>query len=171
MMAITVHEVAPGHFAHSRALRHAPGQVRRTLIGAAFAEGWAHYAEEMVLGEGFRSDDARYAAGGALEALCRVTRLTCAIGLHSGAMDVSEATRRFQSRAFLSEAVARSEAQRGTFDPRYGIYTWGKWEILRAREQAKREWGAGFSLRRFHDALLDLGSPPLGLLGTAVARG
>ena len=39
------------------------------------------------------------------------------------------------------------------------------------REQARKEWGAGFSLRRFHSAMMELGSPPLGLLGTAVARG
>jgi len=171
MPAITVHEVAPGHFAHSRALRHARGEVRRSLFGGAFVEGWAHYTEEMMLEEGFRADDPRYAAGVALEALCRVTRLACAIGLHTGAMDVAEATRRFQSHAHLSEAVARSEAQRGTFDPGYGMYTWGKWEILRTREQAQLAWGGAFTVRRFHDALLTLGSPPLGLLGTAVERG
>lgn len=171
MLAITVHEVSPGHFAHGRALRRASSPVRRTLIGAAFAEGWAHYAEEMMLEEGFRSDSARYAAGVALEALCRVTRLACAIGLHTGAMDVAEAARRFESHAFLSPATSRSEAQRGTFDPGYGMYTWGKWEILRVRDEARRSWGSGYSTRRFHDALLALGSPPLGLLGTAVLRG
>ncbi|HVQ86952.1 MAG TPA: DUF885 family protein [Actinomycetes bacterium] len=171
MMAITVHEVAPGHFAHSRALRRAPGDIRRTLYSNAFAEGWAHYTEEMLLEEGYRADDPRYAAGVALEALCRVTRLSCAIGLHTGQLTVAEATKRFQSDAFLSEAAARSEAQRGTFDPTYGIYTWGKWEILRTREEAKQAWGSNFSLRRFHDALLELGSPPIGLLSTAVSRG
>ncbi|HVQ18925.1 MAG TPA: DUF885 family protein [Actinomycetes bacterium] len=171
MLAITVHEVAPGHFAHSRALRRASGDVRRSLCGAAFAEGWAHYTEELMLEVGFRSGDPRYAAGVALEALCRLTRLTSAIGLHTGAMDVAEATQRFQSVAMMSEAVARSEAQRGTFDPGYGMYTWGKWEILRRREEARRAWGGEFSLRRFHDAMLELGSPPLGLLGTAVERG
>ena len=39
------------------------------------------------------------------------------------------------------------------------------------RERARREWGAAFSLKRFHTAMLALGSPPLGLLGTAVERG
>jgi hypothetical protein len=52
--AITTHEVAPGHFAHGRALRHAPTDVRRSLIGAGFAEGWAHYGEELMLEDGFR---------------------------------------------------------------------------------------------------------------------
>ncbi len=171
MMAITVHEVAPGHFAHSRALRRTTGDIRRTLFSGAFTEGWAHYTEEMMWEEGYRADDPRYAAGLALEALCRVTRLTCAMGIHSGAMDVAEATRRFESDAFLSKAAARSEAQRGTFDPTYGVYTWGKWEIMRIREQARSVWGADFTLRRFHDALLRLGAPPIGLLGTAIAQG
>ena len=46
--AITVHEVALGHFAHGRALRRAAGDVRRTLHSLAFVEGWAHYAELAV---------------------------------------------------------------------------------------------------------------------------
>src|SRR6266566_2996871 len=36
--AITVHEVAPGHFAHGRYLRRVTGDVRRTLLSAAFIE-------------------------------------------------------------------------------------------------------------------------------------
>ena len=71
----------------------------------------------------------------------------------------------------MPEATARSEARRGTFDPTYGIYTWGKWLILDAREDARKVWGDDFSLRRFHDALLELGSPPLGLVGEAVRSG
>jgi len=169
--AVTAHEVAPGHFAHGRALRHAPTDVRRTLIGAGFGEGWAHYGEELMLDEGFRADDARYQIGVAVEALVRVIRLSCAIGIHTGAMTVDDATASFESDALMPEATARSEARRGTFDPTYGIYTWGKWVILDARESAQDAWGDGFSLRRFHDALLELGSPPLGLVNAAVTRG
>lgn len=168
LAAVTAHEVAPGHFAHGRALRHAPTEVRRSLVSAGFAEGWAHYGEELMLEEGFRADDPRFQIGVALEALVRVTRLACAIGLHTGAMDVGEATARFVDDALMPEATARSEAQRGTFDPSYGVYTWGKWAILDAREEARRQWGAEFSLRRFHDALMRLGSPPLGMVGAAV---
>jgi hypothetical protein len=169
--AVTAHEVAPGHFAHGRALRHAPSDVRRSLMGAGFAEGWAHYGEELMLDEGFRADDPRFQIGVALEALVRVTRLSCAIGLHTGVMAVDDATAAFMANALIPEATARSEARRGTFDPTYGIYTWGKWTILDAREDARRQWGDGFSLRRFHDALMELGSPPLGLVGEAVRAG
>ena len=57
--AITVHEVAPGHFSHHQALRRARGDVRRTLFSSAFVEGWAHYAEELCVEEGFLADDPR----------------------------------------------------------------------------------------------------------------
>jgi len=43
--------------------------------------------------------------------------------------------------------------------------------IMDLRERARKDWGAGFTLLRFHAALMELGSPPLGLLGTAIERG
>ena len=168
---ITVHEVAPGHFSHGRALRHVTSEVRRTLHSSAFIEGWAHYAEELCVEEGFGADDPRIPIGVWLEALVRVTRLACAIGVHTAGMRIDEAARRFEADTHLSGPGARSEARRATFDPTYGRYTWGKLEILKLRERARKDWGAGFTLQRFHKAMLDLGSPPLGLLPTAVDRG
>jgi len=169
--AITVHEVAPGHFSHHQALRRAPGPVRRTLSSSAFVEGWAHYAEELSVEEGFLGDDPRFAIGVWLEALVRVTRLACALGVHTAGWTVAEAAARFEADTHLAGSAALSEARRATFDPTYGRYTWGKLEIMRLRDQARSAWGASFSLQRFHRALLDLGSPPLGLVGTALERG
>ncbi len=167
--AITVHEVAPGHFSHGIALRHAPTEPRRIFGSNAFVEGWAHYVEEVAVEEGFHAEDPRYVIGVAIEALLRVTRLACAIGLHADGMTVTEAARRFEQDAFLAGPGAMSEARRGTFDPTYGRYTWGKLEIVALREQARQQWGAEFDLPRFHAAMLDLGAPPLGLLHHALA--
>ena len=169
--AITVHEVAPGHFSHSRALRRASSPVRRILHSPAFVEGWAHYAEEVCVEEGFSRDDPRFAIGVWLEALVRVTRLACAIGVHTDGMTVAGAVRRFETDTHLAGRAALAEAQRACYDPTYGRYTWGKLVILALRDRARTEWGAGFTLRRFHTALLELGAPPLGLLGTAVEQG
>src|SRR6266496_1912649 len=169
--AITLHEVAPGHFAHGRCLRRVTGDVRRTLHSEAFVEGWAHYAEELCLDEGFRDGDPRFAVGVAVEALQRVTRLAVSIGLHSGSMTVDDAVARFESDAFIRGSAARAEATRATFDPTYGRYTWGKLEILALRERARATWGAAYSHQRFHAALLALGSPPLGLIGHALDGG
>jgi hypothetical protein len=168
---ITVHEVAPGHFSHGRAIRRASTEVRRTLHSEAFVEGWAHYSEELCVEEGFCGDDPRFAIGVWLEALVRVTRLACAIGVHTAGMTVEEGARRFEADTHISGQAALSEANRATFDPTYGRYTWGKLEITALREKARAAWGPEFSLLRFHTALLDLGSPPLGLLDTAVRRG
>ena len=166
--AITVHEVAPGHFAHGRRLRQAGTDVRRTLHSLAFVEGWAHYGEEVCVEEGFRADDPRFAAGVALEALQRVTRLAVSIGTHAGTMTVADGAARFEADAFCYGPAARAESSRATFDPTYGRYTWGKLEILRLRDQARARWGAGFSLQCFHDRLLRLGAPPLGLMADAL---
>jgi Bacterial protein of unknown function (DUF885) len=168
---ITVHEVAPGHFSHGRALRRAPTQVRRVLQSSAFVEGWAHYAEELCVEEGLLADDPHFAIGVWLEALVRVTRLACAIGVHTAGMTVEEGARRFEADTHLAGPAALSEARRATFDPTYGRYTWGKLVIMDLREQARKAWGAGFTLHRFHSAMMELGSPPLGLLSTAVERG
>lgn len=166
---ITAHEVAPGHFTHCRSLRVAPTPVRRILAGATFIEGWAHYAEELFVEDGFHADDPRFAIGVAVEALIRVTRFACAIGIHTGAMTVDDAAARFGTDGFLAGPAARSEAMRGTFDPTYGRYTWGKLAIRDLRTQARRLWGADYTDLRLHTALMELGSPPLGLIGTAVS--
>jgi hypothetical protein len=168
---ITVHEVAPGHFSHGRAIRHAPTPVRQALHSEAFVEGWAHYCEELCVEEGFCADDPRFAIGVWLEALVRVTRLACAIGLHTAGQTVADCARRFETDTHLAGQAALSEATRASFDPTYGRYTWGKLEIIDLREKARQAWGAEFSLLRFHSAMLALGSPPLGLLGTALRRG
>ncbi len=169
--AITVHEVAPGHFSHARAMRRAPTVVRQILPSETFIEGWAHYAEELCVEQDFGAGDPRFAIGVWLEALIRVTRLACAIGVHTAGMTVTEAAGLFAAQTHIFGEAALSEARRATFDPTYGRYTWGKLEIMALRERAGRQWGADFTLKRFHTAMLDLGSPPIGLLGTAVERG
>lgn len=169
--AITVHEVTPGHYAHGRALRRLTSDARRLVTSSAFIEGWAHYAEELFVEEGFRADDPRYAIGVYVEALIRVTRLAVSIGMHTSAMSVPEATARFEADAFQRGPSARAEAERATFDPTYGRYTMGKLAILDARDLARRTWGAGYSHRRFHDALMAAGAPPLGLLEQALEHG
>lgn len=166
--SITVHEVTPGHYAHGRALRGVPSDVRRSLASQAFVEGWAHYSEELYAEQRFRDGDPHYVIGMCVEALLRATRLYCSVGLHTGGMTVEDATARFEAVAFLRGTAAVGEARRGTYDPTYGRYTLGKLEIGRVRGRATESWGSGYTHRRFHDTLLALGMPPIGLLERAV---
>ena len=64
--------------------------------------------------------------------------------------------------------AARAEAERAGYDPTYGRYTWGRLEIISLRDEAQARWGSRYSHRRFHDALLALGAPPLGLMDDAL---
>ena len=165
--AVTLHEVAPGHFSHGRALRRVTSEARSTLLSHGFAEGWAHYGEELALELGFRAGDPLVQAGVAIEALVRVTRLRVAIGVHTGALTVAEGAAAFTQDAGLQGPAALSEARRATYDPTYGHYTWGKLELLALRDRARQR--PGFDLCRFHTDLLALGSPPLGLMDAALA--
>jgi uncharacterized protein (DUF885 family) len=61
----------------------------------------------------------------------------------------------------LEEASARREAERGTFDPTYLVYTIGKLMLLKLRQDYKQQQGKAFSLRTFHDTLLGNGSAPV----------
>jgi uncharacterized protein (DUF885 family) len=50
-------------------------------------------------------------------------------------------------------------ARRGTSDPTYLVYTLGKHEILKLRDEYLKRTGG--SLKAFHDDLLRTGYPPL----------
>ena len=66
----------------------------------------------------------------------------------------------FRDEAFLEEATARREAERGTFDPTYLVYSIGKLMMLKLRRDYKEQQGAKFSMRAFHDAVLAQGNAP-----------
>jgi hypothetical protein len=56
-------------------------------------------------------------------------------------------------------------------EPTYTRYGVGKFFFLDLREAAKRAWGPGFTLERFHTELLSLGSPPLAPVAEALGLG
>jgi uncharacterized protein (DUF885 family) len=161
----SIHEAYPGHFVQGVWLRQVPSKVRRdgAFAPGTYVEGWAHYTEQMMLEEGFGADDPKMRLGQLAEALLRLCRFNVAIRMHVKGMTVAEATKFFMDNGFLEEPVARAEAMRGTFDPGYLVYTVGKLEILKLREDVKRARGASFSLKAFHDELLRNGQAPLSL--------
>ena len=70
---------------------------------------------------------------------------------------VEQGVRFFREAAFLEEGSARREAERGTFDPGYGVYALGKLMLLKLRQDVKTQQGQRFSLKAFHDGVLGLG--------------
>lgn len=163
---ISIHEVYPGHFTHH--LHNKYGRslplANRVATSYAFTEGWAHYAEEMVLAAGYGQDQLNLQLTQLLEALVRNCRYVCSIRMHTQEMTVDQATKFFMDNAFMAEHPARREALRGTFDPGYLNYTLGKLMIMKLAKDLQQEQGAAFSLKGFHDELLSYGAPALPLL-------
>src|SRR5262249_40059096 len=96
------------------------------------------------------------------EALNRLCRFVNGIRLHTRAdWGTEDGTAFFREKAWMTDAVARAESERGTFDPFYLRYTLGKKLILDLREECRRALGSRFSLKAFHDALLGCGSAPM----------
>jgi uncharacterized protein (DUF885 family) len=157
--------VFPGHFLHYQHLRQVESKLRKSILfsSTALVEGWAHYCEQMMLDEGFRKNEPGVRLGQIAEALIRLCRFIVGIRLHCEDLSVEQGVRFFKEEAFLEEATARREAERGTFDPAYILYTAGKLMILKMREDYKTQAGNAYSLRRFHDELLGSGTVPVWL--------
>ncbi|WP_044987050.1 DUF885 domain-containing protein [Sorangium cellulosum] len=164
LLSTTVHEVYPGHFVQGLWVNRAPTEAQRMFESYSFVEGWAHYAEQMMIEQGFGKEDPQSRLGQLADALLRNCRVVVSLGVHAEGMGLDEAERRFVDDCAQDRATAREQALRATFDPGYFAYTLGKLQILKLREEAKAAQGAAFSLRRFHDALLAHGSPPLPLI-------
>ena len=170
LRVISIHEVYPGHYVHNLHNRHGRGLplINRVATSYAFTEGWAHYTEEMMLETEYGRDNPALWLTQLLEALVRNCRYLCSLGMHTQGMTVDEATEFFQAHAYMEEHPARQEALRGTFDPGYLNYTLGKLMLLKLRQDWRRQEGSDYTLRRFHDAALSWGAPPVPLLREAM---
>jgi uncharacterized protein (DUF885 family) len=165
LWSISIHEVYPGHFLHYQHLRRVDSKARKSILfaPASFVEGWAHYCEEMMLDAGFGRQDYGIKLGQLAESLIRLARFIVCIKLHTEDMSVEQGVRFFREEAFMEEASARREAERGTFDPTYLVYSVGKLMLLKLRQDYKAQQGKSFSLKSFHDTLLGQGTAPFWL--------
>ncbi|MDP9066301.1 MAG: DUF885 domain-containing protein [Pseudomonadota bacterium] len=173
LLFTSVHEVWPGHFLQFLHSNANPSKLEALWVGYAFAEGWAHYCEEMMVEEGLGKDDPEKHIGQLTDALLRDVRLLSAIGLHTGGMTVAQSEKMFREQAFQDPGNARQQAARGTYDPAYLNYTLGKLMIRKLRTdwlQKTQPPGAAPGAddhsrwHEFHDTFLSYGGPPIPLL-------
>jgi len=171
LLFTSVHEVWPGHFLqflHTNALK---SPLPKAYIGYAYAEGWAHYAEEMMWEEGLGNGDPEVQIGMLGNALKRNARFLSAIGLHTKGMTLEQSRKLFLDEAYQNEGESEQQAARGAYDPEYLNYTMGKLMIRRLRSDWCATRGGADSKpcwRQFHDAFLDHGGPPIPLVRGAM---
>lgn len=162
---ISAHEVYPGHFTNFTIDRELKlSLTRRLSFSSEFAEGWAHYDEQMVVDQGWGNGDPHVRLAQLEEALLRECRYVVGVKLHTAGWTLKQAEDLFTGQCFQTPAVALEETMRGTQDPMYGYYTLGKLMILKLRADYKKKLGAAYTLEKFHNALLAHGDPPIPLV-------
>ena len=168
LLFTSAHEVYPGHFVQFLHANRSKSKFGQVFVGYAFAEGWAHYTEEMMYDAGLSANDPEMHIGQLQEALLRNVRFISAIGLHTKGMTVEESKKMFIEQGFQDEANAEQQANRGTFDPAYLNYTMGKLMIRKLRDDWCASRGGRTAWKQFHDAFLSYGGPPIPMVRKAM---
>ncbi|OQW79060.1 MAG: hypothetical protein BVN32_05810 [Proteobacteria bacterium ST_bin14] len=170
LLFTSVHEVMPGHFVQFLHANRSPSLFGQLFVGYAYAEGWAHYTEEMMWEAGLNNGDPETHIGQLANALLRDCRFLSAIRLHSGTMTQEQSRELFIKECHQDEGTARQQSARGTYDPAYLNYTLGKLMIRKLRADWTASRGGTKAWKGFHDAFLSFGGPPVPLVRKAMMK-
>ena len=171
LLFTSVHEVWPGHFLNFLHANRSPFTFGKMFVGYAYAEGWAHYTEEMMRVAGVGGGTDETLIGQLSNALLRDCRYLSAIGMHSGKMTQQQSYTMFRDQCFQDEGNAKQQAARGTYDPGYLNYTMGKLMIRKLRDDWTATRGGRKAWKAYHDKYLSFGGPPIPLVRAQMMGG
>lgn len=166
LTALTLHECAPGHSLQTAiaAEQQQRPDFRRNAYFSGYSEGWGLYSEWLGVAMGLY--ETPYDDFGRLSyAMWRACRLVIDTGIHRYGWSREKAVAYLRERTALSDHEIETEIDRYISWPGQALsYKLGELKIRELRERAERKLGARFDERRFHDAILGLGSVPLSVL-------
>lgn len=169
---VAFHEAVPGHhlqLSRMQLLADLPAMQRQRSL-TVFAEGWGLYAEHLAEEMGLYSD-VRALLGSLTTALMRAARLVVDTGLHAFGWSRDRAVEFFVAHVPMPRGFVESEVDRYIVMPGQALaYLTGKLEIVRLRDEARRQLGDAFTLPEFHAAVLDSGSLPMPVLAQHLDR-
>jgi uncharacterized protein (DUF885 family) len=167
MKTLAYHEGIPGHhfqIATAQNLKGVP-LIRQQTLYAAYAEGWALYAERLAAEIGLYKDDPLGDLGRLQAELFRAVRLVVDTGLHAEGWSREQAIQYMVDTTGMHEAEVTSEIERYMGLPGQACaYKVGQLKILALRDKAKQALGAKFDLKAFHAVVLEDGAVPLTML-------
>ena len=168
--SMAFHEGIPGHhlqLAIASELEDLP-EFRKHIHNSAYAEGWGLYTERLADEMGLYSGAVDRMGIFSADSL-RACRLVVDTGLHALGWSRQQAIDYMVANSPMTEAICRPEVDRYILTPGQATsYMIGRLEILRMRAEAQQRQGDAFDIRRFHTAVLDNGSLPLGVLDEVV---
>jgi uncharacterized protein (DUF885 family) len=163
--SVTYHEANPGHHFQLALQQEMPERppLRRfgaTWAAAAFAEGWGLYSERLADEMGLYLDG--WERLGMLENQgLRAARLVTDSGIHALGWTREQAVATLEESG-QTHTDSVIEVDRYIGMPGQALcYMTGMIEIQRAREAEADRLGPAFSLKDFHDRVLELGEVPL----------
>ncbi len=161
--AIAYHEGVPGHHLQISIGQEIPSlpAFRQHAEYTAFVEGWAMYSERLGKEVGFYQDP--YSDYGRLEnEMWRAVRLVVDTGVHWQHWSRQQMVDYFHQHTAMDEPNIQTEVDRYIAWPGQALaYKLGQLRILEMRELAKKELGATFDIRAFHDEVLGASALPL----------
>lgn len=159
---LSIHEAMPGHYLQLDHANRSPNLLRAYLGSGPFIEGWAVYAEEMMADQGYLNGDPLFQLTVLKMRLRSVTNTLLDIGIHTEGMSREAAMDLMMNGAFQTEREAAGKWVRASLSSVQLLsYFTGYSEHMALRDEARRRWGQGYSLRRYNDAVLSFGSPPV----------
>ncbi len=172
LAALTLHEAVPGHHLQTALAGEQAEQppFRRYSYISAYGEGWALYAEHLGVEMGVY--ETPYDQFGRLTyEMWRAARLVIDTGMHAKGWTRDQALTLLRENTALSEHEITTEVDRYISWPGQALsYKLGELKIRALRERAESRLGDHFDLRRFHDAVLELGSVPLPVLEAQIEQ-
>ena len=170
LQSMAFHEGIPGHhlqLAVASELKDVP-DFRKHIHNSAYAEGWGLYTERLSDEMGLYSSAVDRIGMFSADSM-RACRLVVDTGLHALGWSREQAVEYMVENSPLAEGVIRPEVDRYIVSPgQASSYMVGRLEIQRMRAEAEQRQGDGFDIRKFHSAVLDSGSLPLGVLDHVV---
>ena len=159
---LSIHEAMPGHYLQLDHSNRSNDLLRAYLYSGPFVEGWAVYAEGMMADAGYLDGDPLFRLTVLKMRLRSITNTLLDIGIQTEGMSRDQAMDLMMKGAFQAEREAAGKWVRANLSSVQLLsYFTGYSEHMALREEAKRRWGKGYTLRRYNDTVLSFGSPPV----------
>lgn len=159
---LTIHEGVPGHYLQLALSKRHPSVLRSVLWSGSFVEGWAVYAERVMIDEGYMDYDPLMRLINLKWYLRAVTNAIIDQAIHVDNMSRDAAMKLMIEGGFQEEREAAGKWVRAQLSStQLSTYFVGAQEHFDMRRAVEKAWGAEFTLRRYHDQALSYGSPPV----------
>lgn len=159
---LTMHEAMPGHFLQLAHASKYPSVLRALLESGPFIEGWAVYAERVMVDEGYHQNDPLMRLINLKWYLRAIVNAIIDQAIHVDNMSEDAAMRLMIEGGFQEEREAAGKWVRAQLtSTQLASYFVGYQEHADLRREIESSSGDGFSLRKYHDTVLSFGSPPV----------